>query len=67
MDGMTQVRLISSLAASEIYNEALEKLRVCVPIFSVQVESLTALGHRQVRRPPEWAPSSRHLWHGGGS
>jgi hypothetical protein len=29
MGGMTQVRLISNLAAKEIYNDALEKLRVC--------------------------------------
>lgn len=29
MEGMTQVRLISNLAAKEIYNDVLEKLRVC--------------------------------------
>ena len=28
MGGMTQVKLISNLAAKEIYNDALEKLRV---------------------------------------
>jgi hypothetical protein len=28
MGGMTQVRLISNLAATEVYNDALEKLRV---------------------------------------
>jgi hypothetical protein len=30
MGGMTQVKLISNLAAKEIYNDALEKLRVLV-------------------------------------
>jgi hypothetical protein len=30
MGGMTQVRLISNMAATEIYNEALKKLRVCI-------------------------------------
>ena len=62
MGGMTQVRLISSMAANEIYNVALEKLRVCA-VVSAKVGSLTALGNRRVRRPPERTPSSRYLRH----
>jgi len=29
LGGMTQVRLISNMAATEVYNEALARLKVC--------------------------------------